>query len=202
MSPEVLDWPYILPKLVEPGTRMSDDELIRFSEANRPYRFERNKEGEITMMSPTGGIGSLNEGFVYSSLFQWNRSGATGRAFPANIGFNLPDGSCLSPDAAWLALDRWNSLSRAQQVGFPPLCPDFLIEVRSHTDRRRPLEEKMRLWMDNGAKLAWLIDPIAGSVTIYQPGQPERMLERPEIVEGVDPVAGFVLHAAELWSAE
>jgi Uma2 family endonuclease len=99
-----------------------------------------------------------------------------------------------------MTLERWNSLTLKQQTGFPPLCPDFVVEVRSQTDPRRVLEDKMQTWLDNGAKLAWLVDPIAASVTIYRPGHTPETLERPEIVKGEAPVDGFGLPCARLWA--
>jgi Uma2 family endonuclease len=187
------------PVLIRPAVPLTDEELIRLSEVNRPYRFERNKSGEIVMMTPVGGIGGTHEGWVFSSLINWNETVQTGIAFGPNTGFNLPDGSCLSPDAAWVSLARWNALTPAEQAGFPPLCPEFLIEVRSRSDSRRMVEEKMQLWMENGAQLAWLVDPIDASVSIYQPGEAVRTLERPEIVEAGEPVTAFVLRAERLW---
>lgn len=189
------------PVLIRPAVPLTDEELIRFSEVNKPYRFERNKYGEIVMMTPVGGIGGTHEGWVFSSLINWNETAQTGIAFGPNTGFNLPDGSCLSPDAAWVSLARWNALTPAEQASFPPLCPEFVIEVRSRSDSRRMVEEKMQLWLDNGAQLAWLVDPIDANVTIYIPGEAARKLERPESVEAGDPVAGFVLRAERLWPA-
>jgi Uma2 family endonuclease len=97
-------------------------------------------------------------------------------------------------------LERWNTLTPEQQTGFPPLCPDFLIEVRSQSDARKMVEAKMQTWMENGAKLAWLVDPIAGSVTIYRAGHAAETLERPEIVKGEAPVDGFELRCSRLWT--
>ena len=187
------------PVLIRPAVPLTDEELIRFSEVNKPYRFERNKYGEIVMMTPLGGIGGTHEAYVFFSFFHWNEEARTGIAFSPNTGFNLPDGSCLSPDAAWVSLARWNALTPEEQAGFPPLCPEFLIEVRSRSDSRRMVEEKMQLWMENGARLAWLVDPVDANVTVYSPGQPARTLERPETVEAGDPVAGFVLRTERLW---
>jgi Uma2 family endonuclease len=187
------------PVLIRPAVPLTDEELIRFSEVNKPYRFERNKYGEIVMMTPVGGIGGTNEGWVSSSLIYWNETSQTGIAFSPNTGFNLPDGSCLSPDAAWVSLARWNALTPAEQAGFPPLCPEFLIEVRSRSDSRRMVEEKIQLWMENGARLAWLVDPIDAKVTIYSPGEAAQTLDRPEVVEAGEPVAGFMLRAERLW---
>jgi len=190
------------PVLIRPAVPLTDEELIRFSEVNKPHRFERNRDGEIVMMSPVGGIGATHEAFVAASLYQWNDTAKSGVVFMANAGFNLPDGSCLSPDAAWVSLARWNALTPEEQAGFPPLCPEFLIEVRSRSDSRRRMEEKMHLWLENGAQLAWLVDPIDATVTVYSPGQAAHTLERPVIVEAGEPVAGFVLRAERLWPAK
>ena len=189
-----------MPITIRPSAPVSDEELMRFSEQNKPYKIERNKDGEITIMTPVGGIGSTNEMYVASKFFNWAEDDGTGISFSPNGGFNLPDGSCLSPDAAWLPLDRWDALTPEQQTGFPPLCPDFLIEVRSQSDPRRMDEAKMQTWLDNGAKLAWLIDPIDGKVTIYRPNQTPETLDHPEIVKAEAPVAGFELPCTRLWS--
>lgn len=187
------------PVLLRPAIALTDEELMRFSETNKPYRFERNKQGEIVMMSPVGGVGGTHEAYVGWSLYQWNESTGSGVAFMANTGFNLPDGSCLSPDAAWLSLDRWNALTAKEQAGFPPSCPDFLIEVRSQSDSRRILEEKMQLWLDNGAQLAWLVDPVDASVAIYSPNAAPLTISRPDAISATHPVAGFTLNTARLW---
>ncbi len=120
-------------------------------------------------------------------------------SFSPSTGFHLPDGSCLSPDGSWISQQRWETLTPEQQKSYPPLCPDFLIEVRSQSDSRRSVEEKMQLWMENGAKLAWLIDPIACSVTIYREGSAEHTLVRPESVQGDPLIEGFLLRTSRLW---
>ncbi|WP_049789381.1 Uma2 family endonuclease [Granulicella tundricola] len=116
------------PITLRPAEPLTDEDLMRFSEENRPYKIERNNKGEVTIMTPVGGIGSTHEAWVSSSLVQWNELSGTGVAFVSNAGFNLPDGSCLSPDAAWLSLARWNALLPEQQAGYPPLCPEFIID--------------------------------------------------------------------------
>ncbi len=153
-------------------------------------------------MTPVGGIGGGNEMLVSFELMGWARQNGTGKAFSPSTGFNLPDGSCLSPDASWLSYSHWNSLSLEQKAGYPLLCPDFVIEVRSRSDTRALVETKMQLWLENGAKLAWLIDPQQETVTIYAPQNPPETLERPEIIEGADPVAGFEPHCSEIWSSK
>lgn len=196
---DLLDLP--LPLSLRPSGPVTDDQLIRFSDKNKPYRFERSKDGEITVMTPVGGIGGTHEIFVASMLFSWAEEDGKGIGFASNTGFNLPDGSCLSPDAAWLARWRWDKLTLAEQMSFPPLCPDFIIEIRSRSDSRRLLEAKMQLWLDNGAQLAWLIDPVDGNVVIYRPDQALETLVKPELVEASGPVSGFVLRTSRLWVA-
>lgn len=191
-----------LPLAIRPGMRMTDDELIRFSERNRPFRFERNKEGEIVMMTPVGGIGGTHETYVAAMLFAWCEQTGIGIVFGPNTGFNLPDGSCLSPDAAWLSLERWNALTPKQQAGFPPLCPEFVIEIRSRSDPRRMVEAKMQLWLENGAELAWLIDPIDGNIVVYEQNSVPVVLDRPHSVLGAGPVAGFELRTSRLWNSQ
>jgi Uma2 family endonuclease len=191
-----------MPIAVRPAAPVTDEELMRFSSVNHAYRIEQNKEGEITIMTPVGGIGGINEFLVLSAIAKWIEAKRDGISFSPNIGFRLADGSCLSPDGCWVAIDRWKALTPAQQRGFLPLCPDFVVEVRSETDRRKPLEQKMQLWMENGARLAWLIDPLQATVTIYGPGLPERTLYRPDSVEAGAPLEGFVLETSRFWQAE
>jgi Uma2 family endonuclease len=188
------------PISLRPSVTLSDEELMRFSADNKGYKIERNNRGEITIMSPVGGIGSVHEGYVYGEFYLWSRQDGTGKCFSPSGGFNLPDGSCLSPDVAWMTLDRWESLTVEQQTGFPPLCPDFLVEVRSESDPRKMIEAKMQLWLDNGAQLAWLVDPIDANVTIYRPGHAHETLDHPRVAAATAPVEGFVLECSVLWA--
>jgi Uma2 family endonuclease len=188
-----------MPITIRPSTPVSDEELMRFSEQNKPYKIERNKDGEITIMTPVNYRGGKHEGYVAAALLLWAEEDGRGSAVPANVGFNLPDGSCLAPDAAWLAKEREDALTPEEQDSFPPVCPDFLIEIRSKSDPRRAVEAKMQTWLENGAKLAWLIDPIDGNITIYRPGQPPETVDRPETVKGEGPIAGFELKCTRLW---
>jgi len=184
---------------LRPSAPVSDEDLMRFSEQNKPYKIERNKEGEISIMTPMNYRGGKHEGYVAAALLLWAEEDGRGSAVPANVGFNLPDGSCLAPDAAWLTKEREEGLTPEQQDSFPPVCPDFVIEIRSKSDPRRAVEAKMRSWIDNGAKLAWLIDPIDGNITIYRPGQAAETHDRPEVVTATEPVLGFKLRCARLW---
>lgn len=180
-------------------TRMSDEELMAFSQRHKPYRFERTKDGEIITMTPIGFLGGTHETYVAGALDRWAQEDGRGTAVGPNVGFNLPDSSCLAPDAAWIESTRLAALTPKQQAGFPPLCPDFLIEIRSQSDSRPTLEAKMQQWIANGAQLAWLIDPIDATVTIYRPNQPTETLERPDLVTAHAPIAGFTLRTTRLW---
>lgn len=184
-----------------PDALLSDDLLLRLSDQHRPCKVERTRHGEITIMTPVGGVGSTHEIFVASALFNWTESEENGVAFGSSAGFNLPDTSCLSPGAAWISSARWNALTPEQRAGFPPLCPEFIIEIRSRTDSRVTLEEKMQRWLENGAELAWLLDPILGQAILYNAGEPPRTLDRPEFLSGNGCVAGFELRTARLWSS-
>jgi Uma2 family endonuclease len=188
-----------LPITVRPPAPIGDDELMLLSQRNPIYRIERNARGELEIMSPTGGQGGRLESRVIRELDLWAEQHG-GASFSSSVGFRLPDGSVLSPDAAWVSEARWNSLSEREQRKFPPLCPDFIIEIVSETDSRTGLEAKMRLWGDNGAQLAWMIDPFAGTVSVYRGHGGVEVMVRPDFVEAGEPVAGFRLPLAKCWS--
>lgn len=187
-----------MPFTFRPSFSMSDEELIAFSGRNRPYRIERNAEGELEIMSPVGSRGSRWEAYVIRALGNWAESKG-GVYFSSNGGFTLPDTSMWSPDASWVSKGRWERLSDEEQKRFAPVCPDFLIEIVSESDSRLVLEAKMQKWIANGAKLAWMIDPYRATVSIYRPDREIEVLERPEFVIAGDPVAGFRLTSSLLW---
>lgn len=189
-----------LPLTIRPASPLSDVELEQFSERNRPYRIERNREGELVIMTPVGAIGGNQEFYVSGQLAAWVATDGTGLGFSSATGFTLPDGSLLSPDGSWISTARWNALTEEQRSGYAQICPEFVIEIRSKSDSRRLTETKMQLWIENGAQLAWLIDPELGQVTIYRSGEPSETLERPDVVVGHAPVHGFELHTTRLWS--
>jgi Uma2 family endonuclease len=160
---------------------------------------ERDAKGELIVMSPTGSEGSGWNSEIITDLNLWARQDGRGKVFDSNGGFTLPDGSMRAPDAAWVLLRRWNALSREDRKRFAPICPEFVIEVRSETDRLPDLQAKMEMWIANGAEVAWLIDPLEKSVTIYRPGQQPEVLTQPTSVQGTGPIAGFELVLARIW---
>jgi Uma2 family endonuclease len=188
-----------LPARFRPSVPMSDEELIAFSEANRPCKVERLASGEILVMTPSGFENNRREAYVVAELFAWADADGRGEAFSSNAGFNLPDGSTLSPDAGWVDATRLAALTAQIRERFLPFAPDFLIEILSPSDSLTELDAKMEQWIANGVRLAWRIDPFGGTVAIYSTNNSPIVLDRPEVVEGSVPVAGFRLPMARIW---
>jgi len=187
-----------MPVTLRPPAPLSDEEIMLFSQRNRPYQIERNARGELEIMSPVGGDGSRWETIAAGELLFWAKEHG-GIAFNSSGGFNLPDGSMRIPDAAWVSDAQWKTLNKQERRSFPPLCPAFVIEILSPNDSRPVLEDKMQMWIANGAQLAWMIDPYRATVNIYRPGMRVEVLERPDSVEAGEPVAGFRLSTLLLW---
>lgn len=179
--------------------KMTDHELFALCQLNRDWRIERTSAGEIIAMPPTGGrTGRLS--FELARVFgAWVAADTTGVAFDSSTGFLLPNGAERSPDLAWVRRDRWDCLSDAEKDEFPPLCPDFVVELRSRSDTVGALRDKMREYVANGARLAWLIDPIERRVYVYTPPDEETCLDDPESVSGDPVLRGFVLEPRRLW---
>ena len=190
----------VLPVRLRFDRPMTDEELMHFCAENEPVRVERDAKGELIVMSPTGSEGSGWNSEIITDLNLWARQDGRGKVFDSNGGFTLPDGSMRAPDAAWVSLRRWNALSREDRKRFAPICPEFIIEVRSETDRLPDLQVKMEMWIANGAEVAWLVDPIEKAVTIYRPGEQPELLAQPTSVQGTGPIAGFELVLARIWA--
>jgi Uma2 family endonuclease len=188
-----------LPIRIRTERKLSDDELMAFCAANELTRVERDANGELIVMSPRGSEGSGIEGEVGGELFVWARLDGRGKYFPSTAGFTLPDTSVRAADAAWVSWPRWNALTAEQRKSYAPLCPEFVIEVRSESDRLRDLQAKMRTWIVNGAELAWLIDPNRRVVEVYRPGESAEMHHDPTSVQGTGCVRGFELIMARIW---
>ena len=178
---------------------VTDEELMEFSSANDVLRVEREPNGELIVMSPNGGAGGSLELAIGAVLWNWAQEDGRGKAFGLNAGFRLADGSVRAPDASWVSYARWNLLTVEQQEKYVPLCPEFVIEVRSKSDRLGPLEEKMEMWVGNGAEVAWLIDPERKVVVVYRRGEEREIFEDPSSVQGSGPVRGFELVMARVW---
>jgi Uma2 family endonuclease len=178
---------------------MTDDQLLRFCAVNDVWRVERDTNGEILVMTPAG-FGSSNMKVRISRLLdKWAEEDARGTTTESSGGYSLPDGSMRAPDAAWISFERLRPLSHNEKTGFPPVCPEFVIELKSPSDRLPELEAKMNRWIENGAEVAWLIDPERKVVEIYRPGELPEVLQDPSSVQGTGPVAGFELVMARVW---
>jgi Uma2 family endonuclease len=189
-----------LPVRLRPPAPMSDDELMAFSQANKPCKVERLASGEILVMTPSGFENNRREAYVVAELFAWAEEDGRGAAFSSNAGFNLPDGSTLSPDAGWVESSRLESLTEQERERFLPFAPDFMVEILSRSDSLSELDAKMEQWIANGARLGWRIDPYGGTIAIYSAESAPLVLDRPDIMEGSGPVAGFRLKMARVWS--
>jgi len=189
-----------LPIKIKPATPLTDDEFLAFSRANEPYRFEKNANGEIIVMTPAGNKGDERELDFATELRLWARADGRGRVNGANAGWNLPDGSTKSPDASWTSDEQLARFTPEEQERYLPICPEFIAEMRSHSDSIAALQEKMELWIANGAKLGWLIDPYTATAYIYRPGQQTEVLRKPEVLEGEGPIKGFRLEMEPFWA--
>ncbi|WP_138994754.1 Uma2 family endonuclease [Larkinella sp. C7] len=147
---------------------MTDDEFFYYCQENPDHKFERAADGTIIVMGQTGGETGKRNSELNADLAIWNRSTKLGFVFDSSTGFILPNSAVRSPDAAWVTAERWNALSSDERKKFPPLCPEFLVELMSESDVLRMAEDKMREYIDNGCRLAWLIDPKTETVRIYR----------------------------------
>jgi Uma2 family endonuclease len=188
-----------VPLRFRPEKPMSDEELMRFCAENDFLRIEREANGEIVVMSPAGSRTSKMNMRICRLLDEWAERDGRGVAFDSSGGFTLPDGSMRAADAAWVARMRWDALSAEDQARFAPLCPDFVIELRSTSDDLRQLEGKMERWIANGAQLAWLIDPERKVVEIYRRDEERDVLVEPPSVQGTGVMAGFELVMERVW---
>jgi Uma2 family endonuclease len=176
-----------------PSLRIDDDQFFDFCRENELLRIERSAEGELIIMPPAGGD-SGNQNFWLTARFAiWAEQDGTGEGFDSSTGFRLPNGATRSPDVAWVKRERLQELSQEQTEKFIPLCPDFVIELRSPSDRLTPLKKKMREYIANGASLGWLLDPARRRVFVYRPNKPAEELENPATLSGDPELPGFSL---------
>ncbi len=186
---------------LDPIVKLTREQFYELCAANPELKLERNANGELVIMSPTGGETGTWNSDITIDLGIWNSQTATGKTFDSSTGFSLPRGSDRSPDAAWIPIEKWNALTAAQRKKFLPLCPDFAIELLSPTDSWIKGLAKMQEYQDNGCRLGWLIDPESKRVAIFRLGQPIEILEAPVSLSGEDVLLGFVLNLENIWSS-
>jgi Uma2 family endonuclease len=178
---------------------ITDEQFYQLCRVNPDVKFERNAQGEIIIMSPTGGETGNRNAEIGADFVIWNRQAQLGVCFDSSTCFKLPNGASRSPDAAWIATERWNSLTPIQKEKFPPICPDFVLELMSPSDNLRDARAKMREYMDNGARLGWLINRQNQQVEIYRQNQDVEILESSITLSGEDVLTGFVLSLQQIW---
>jgi Uma2 family endonuclease len=199
--PIVIDMDTFERIVLRPPPDFSDDDFFDFCQRreNELFRIERDADGDIIIMAPVGWDGTFQESRILVALANWADLDGRGIAVGSNAGLKLPDGSTRSPDACWLPNEMWRAIPRRNRKKFPPMVPPFVIEVRSPSDRKKDLHEKMLTYLRNGVELGWLIDPLSRTVRIYKPGEEFIELNDPERVEGEGPVAGFVLDLKRIY---
>ena len=179
--------------------RVTSEEFEKLCQDNPDRSFELTASGELIVMPPVGGESGNSELELGGELYVWNRQAKLGKIFSSSTIFVLPNGARRSPDAAWVELSRWEALTPEQRKKFPPLAPDFVIELRSETDRLSPLQAKMAEYRSNGVRLGLLIDPKNKQVEIYRPGQETSVLDAPTAIDCGEVMPGFSLNVSEIW---
>ena len=184
---------------LNPDIQLTDRQFQQLCQNNRNLNFERSAQGDLIIMSPTGGSTGNRNGRLNQQLFNWSDRDRSGIAFDSSTGFKLPNGADRSPDAAWVTNDRWNSLTVDEQDRFIPLCPDFVVELMSPSDTRSVLQSKMQEYQDNGVRLGILIDRTSKQVDIYRIGKTMETIDRSEMISGEDVLPGFELKMSLIW---
>lgn len=192
------------PFTVPQGFRITPKQFEQLAEAEQLARLELTASGELIVMSPTGGEAGAKNFNLYIDFGIWNRQTKLGQAFDSSTIFALPNGARRSPDVSWVKLERWEALTLKEKQGFPPIAPDFVIELVSPSDltnqRYEDLQNKMQEYLENSVKLGWLIEPSAKKVEIYRLGQSVELLNNPQTLSGEDILPGFTLDLTEIFT--
>jgi Uma2 family endonuclease len=178
---------------------MTDDQFYWLCHANPNLKLERNSQGELIIVSPTGGETGNRNSEIGADLVWWNRRTQLGKVFDSSTCFKLPNGGDRSPDLAWIRQERWDSLTAEQKEKFPPLAPDFVLELMSPTDSFSETQAKMREYTNSGVRLGWLIHRQSRTVEIYRWGREVETLRSPDTLSGEDILPGFVLNLSFVW---
>jgi Uma2 family endonuclease len=178
---------------------MTEDQLLKLCSDNGDLRLELTADRELIIMPPVFSEGGWQEQELSLQVGIWAKQDGTGRVFSPSAGFTLTNGAVRAPDVSWILLSRWEALSEADRGGFAKICPDFVVELRSQSDSLRDVQDKMLEYLENGARLGWLIDPQNRRVHIYRPGQAVEILEEPAAVSADPVLPGFVLDLSAIW---
>lgn len=179
---------------------MTEDQFFRFCQENESIHFERNANGEIIIMEPTGSYTGWFNMNIGTDLTLWNRKSRLGIVFDSNTGFTLPNGAIRSPDASFITRERWEKVNEEDRQKFAHICPDFVIELLSGSDHERTLQEKMHEWMENGCRLAWMINPFNKETTIHRRRGNKEIRPFNQLLNGEDVLPGFILDLENLYT--
>jgi len=178
--------------------KLTSEQFYQLCEENPDLKLERNANGELIVMPPTGGETGKSNSTANAQIWTWNEQTELGEVFDSSTGFTLPNKADRSPDASWVEKSRWSALTPEQREKFIPLCPDFVIELVSPSDSLKKTQEKMPEYMENGCRLGWLINRKKREVEIYRPGQDVEVLQSPLTLSGENVLPGFVLNLQKI----
>lgn len=188
-------------KLTLHALKLSDEAFEKLVVANPDWNFEQTAAGELLIMPPTGGTSGRKNLSLSGQFNNWVENNLyMGEGFDSSTLFVLPNGAKRSPDTSWIRRARWDTLTPEQQDGYPPICPDFVVELRSPTDNIDELQAKMQEYVNNGARLGWLINPQDKQVEVYRPRQKKEVLQSPDSLSGEEVLPGFVLSLQRIWN--
>jgi Uma2 family endonuclease len=180
--------------------KLTSEQFYQLCEENPDLKLERNANGELIVMPPTGGETGKSNSTANAQIWTWNDRTELGEVFDSSTGFTLPNKADRSPDVSWVEKSRWSALTPEQREKFIPLCPDFVIELVSPGDSLKKSQEKMQEYMENGCRLGWLINRKKQEVEIYHPGQDVEVLQSPLTLSGENVLPGFVLNLQKIWN--
>ncbi|MEG4800678.1 Uma2 family endonuclease [Microcoleus sp. ARI1-B5] len=184
---------------LNPIIKLTDEQFFQLCQENENIRLERTAKGELVIMSLAGGETSSSNAGLTAQIWNWNERNKLGKVFDSSTGFKLPNGANRSPDSSWVKLERWDALTPEQKKKFPPICPDFVVELMSPSDSLKETQDKMKEYRDNGARLGWLINRKSRQVEIYRQGAEVEVQESPANLSGEDVLPGFVLSLESIW---
>ncbi|MDB9511125.1 Uma2 family endonuclease [Kamptonema animale CS-326] len=179
--------------------KLTDDQFYQLCRDNPDVKFERNAKGEIIIVPPTGGETGNCNSEINADFVIWNRQTKLGKVFDSSTCFKFPNGADRSPDVSWIKQERWDALTPQQKEKFPPIAPDFVLELMSPTDNLKETQSKLQEYIDNGVRLGWLINRKTRRVEIYRQGQEVEVLQSPTELSGEDVLPGFVLNLQTIW---
>ncbi|XHR84759.1 MAG: Uma2 family endonuclease [Gloeotrichia echinulata GP01] len=179
--------------------KLTKDQFYQLCAENPDLKLERNAQGELIIMPPTGGETGKSNSTINAQIWFWNDQNQLGEVFDSSTGFTLPSGADRSPDVSWVEKSRWDALTKEQKEKFIPLCPDFVIEIMSPNDSLKKTQMKMQEYIENGCRLGWLLNRKKQEVEIYRPGQEVEVLKLPQTISGENVLPGFVLNMQKIW---